>query len=437
MRFTRLDHWLRWLETQHPREIDLGLERVSAVAEALDISLPMPVVTVAGTNGKGSCVALASAILSAEGYRVGTYTSPHLVNYNERIVIAGQPVADAPLIAAFTAIDAARGDISLSYFEFGTLAALWLFQDAALDVVVLEVGLGGRLDAVNIVDADVAIISSIAIDHEAWLGSDREVIGREKAGIFRQGRAAIVGDLNPPESVLSYGREIGARLICREQNFSFAELELKWQWRGLDTDGEPVEYMALPLPSILLDNAATVLQALQFVDLPVREASVHQGLALVSVPGRCQHLVINGVDIILDVAHNPAAVVTLREHLLKYPVTGRSLAVFAVMADKAIAEMVAILKPCFDNWVLARLAGNTRAARVEDVTELLVAQRIPAVDDAATVADSIECALAQSQPGDRIVIFGSFFTVADAMSYLSKHAGAELNSAVAARGNTL
>ncbi|GAA4084114.1 bifunctional tetrahydrofolate synthase/dihydrofolate synthase [Zhongshania borealis] len=437
MRFARLDDWLRWLETQHPREIDLGLERVAAVAKALNISLSMPVLTVAGTNGKGSCVALAAAILSAEGYRVGTYTSPHLVDYNERIVIAGERVADAPLIAAFAAIDAARGEISLSYFEFGTLAALWLFQDAALDAVVLEIGLGGRLDAVNIVDADVAIVSSIAIDHEAWLGSDREVIAREKAGVFRAGHAAVVGDLDPPKSLLAYGREIGAKMLCRGHDFSFIDAGHQWQWRGVGAGGEAIKYLDLPVPRILLDNAAAVLQALQYLDLAVSEASLRQGLALASVPGRCQHFVVNGVDIVLDVAHNPAAVVTLRQHLQTRPVSGRCQGVFAVMADKAIAEMIGILEPCFDNWVLATLAGNGRAASAEYVAALLAEQLIEPVDVGGTVAESVERGLAESRPGDRLVIFGSFFTVAEAMTYLSAHEGFALNSAMAGRGNTL
>lgn len=238
MRFTTLDEWLQWLECQHPRAIDLGLERVSVVAKALNIALAMPVITVAGTNGKGSCVALSSAILRAEGYRVGTYTSPHLVHYHERIVIAGRCVHDEELLLAFSAIDEARGATSLTYFEFGTLAALWLFQRAELDVVILEVGLGGRLDAVNIVDADIAIVSSIAIDHEAWLGRDREVIGREKAGVFRQGRIAVVGDVDPPQSVLNYGRDIGASVLCRDRDYSYRESANQWQWQGLDAQGD-------------------------------------------------------------------------------------------------------------------------------------------------------------------------------------------------------
>lgn len=437
MRFTTLDEWLQWLECQHPRAIDLGLERVSVVAKALNIALAMPVITVAGTNGKGSCVALSSAILSAEGYRVGTYTSPHLVHYNERIGIAGRYVSDDELLAAFSAIDEARGATSLTYFEFGTLAALWLFQRAELDVVILEVGLGGRLDAVNIVDADIAIVSSIAIDHEAWLGSDREVIGREKAGVFRQGRIAVVGDLNPPQSVLNYGRDIGATVLCRDRDFSYSESTSQWQWQGLDAQGDKLEYHGLPLPSVLLDNAATVLQALQYLDLNVSDAAVRSGLSRVELSGRCQHIVLDGVDIVLDVAHNPAAVVTLRQHLQQYPVSGRSRCVFAVMADKAIAEMVSILQPWFESWWLADLDGNSRAAGASDVSGMLMIQQVSGVQYGGSVAASIQQAMAQSASGDRIVVFGSFFTVAEAMLFLSERGGVDVKSVITAKGNTL
>ncbi len=437
MRFTRLDDWLRWLESQHPREIDLGLERVSVVAKALNIALAMPVITVAGTNGKGSCVALSSAILRAEGYRVGTYTSPHLVEYNERILIDGRLVSDDELISAFAAIDAARGLTSLTYFEFGTLAALWLFQRAELDVVVLEVGLGGRLDAVNIVDADIAIVSSIAIDHEAWLGRDREVIGREKAGVFRKGQVAVVGDLRPPQSLLDYGRDIGARLFVREQAFTYSASANQWRWRGVSADGEPVEYRGLPMPVLKLDNAASVLQALQHLDMPVSEGSVCQGLRRATLAGRCQHIVLDGVDIVLDVAHNPAAVVTLREHLRDHEVSGRTRCVFAVMADKALAEMITILMPSFDSWVLADLHGNTRAATSGDVAAQLAALGVSGVECGGSVAESLRRALGQSQRGDRLVVFGSFFTVAAAMLYLSENGGVTLNSAVAPRGTIL
>jgi dihydrofolate synthase/folylpolyglutamate synthase len=415
MRFSRLEDWLQWMETLHPRDIDLGLKRSAAVATKLAISLEPPVITVAGTNGKGSCVAILGAILAAQGYRVGSYTSPHLLRFNERIVIAGETVSDSALCQALAEVDRARGDISLTYFEFTTLAALCLFQAAALDVVVLEVGLGGRLDAVNIIDADVAIVSSIALDHEAWLGSDREVIGIEKAGIFRQGRPAVIGDRSPPQSLLSYANQLGCRVLCREQSFSFTPHGDTWDWHGVDLNGSPCAYRQLPMPKLLLDNAATVLQALQCLSLAVGESAIREGLNQAEVTGRCQHNMVAGVDIVMDVAHNPAAVVTLREHLRQNSVSGRTLCVFAVMADKAVATMISELSDCFSGWLLADLPTNPRAAKAADVADLLVSQGLRALAVGGTVDENITQALAQLSSGDRLVIFGSFFTVSEAL----------------------
>lgn len=419
MRFTQLDDWLRWMETQHPRSIDLGLERVALVAQQLEIALDMPVVTVAGTNGKGSCVALLSSILGAQGYRVGAYTSPHLNHYHERIVVADNSVDDDSLCRAFAAVDDARGETSLTYFEFGTLAALLIFQQQAVDVVILEVGLGGRLDAVNIIDADVAIVSSIAIDHEAWLGSDREAIGREKAGIFRSGRPAIIGDGAPPASLLHYGAQLGAELVCRGDDFNITDSSEGWHWQGRAVNGELLCYRDLPYPALLVDNAATVLQALQYVGLPVSESAIRQGLTAVSVVGRCQHLQYRGIELVLDVAHNPASVQILRDHLNAKPIAGRTECLFAVMADKSIAEMITILKPCFGHWSLAPLSGNERAAQVVTVETLLHAQQIIDVSVATSFAEGVDGALARLSAGDRLVVFGSFFTVAAAMTVLA------------------
>jgi dihydrofolate synthase/folylpolyglutamate synthase len=415
MRFSRLEDWLQWMETLHPRDIDLGLKRSAAVATKLAISLEPPVITVAGTNGKGSCVAILGAILAAQGYRVGSYTSPHLLRFNERIVIAGETVSDTALCQALAEVDRARGDISLTYFEFTTLAALCLFQAAALDVMVLEVGLGGRLDAVNIIDADVAIVSSIALDHEAWLGSDREVIGIEKAGVFRQGRPAVIGDLSPPQSLLNYANQLGCRVLCREQSFSFTHHGDTWDWHGVDLNGSSCAYRQLPMPKLLLDNAATVLQALQCLSLVVGESAIREGLSQAEVTGRCQHTMVAGVDIVMDVAHNPAAVVTLREHLLQSPVSGRTLCVFAVMADKAIATMISELSDCFSGWMLADLPTNPRAAKAANVADLLASQGLRALAVGGTVDENITQALTQLNSGDRLVIFGSFFTVSEAL----------------------
>ena len=419
MRYTQVDDWLRWMETQHPRNIDLGLERIALVAKQLDIALEMPVITVAGTNGKGSCVALLSAILGAQGYRVGAYTSPHLNQYHERIAIGDSYVDDASLCQAFAAVDQARGETSLTYFEFGTLAALLIFQQQAVDVAVLEVGLGGRLDAVNIIDADIAIVSSIAIDHEAWLGNDREVIGREKAGIFRANRPAIIGDLNPPTSLLAYAAQIGALPVSREKEFRLIDAEQAWTWQGLAANGEVLTYQNLPYPAVLIDNAATVLQAVQYIDLPVSEWAIRQGLSAVSVAGRCQHIQLGGIEVVLDVAHNPASVQALRDHLDARPVAGRTECLFAVMADKDIAEIIRIIQPCFAHWSLAPLLENERAAQPEQLQTVLLEQGIRQVTLASSFSESVNNALSRLSTGDRLVIFGSFFTVAAAMTEIA------------------
>lgn len=419
MRYTQVDDWLRWMETQHPRNIDLGLERIALVAKQLDIALEMPVITVAGTNGKGSCVALLSAILGAQGYRVGAYTSPHLNQYHERIAIGDSYVDDASLCQAFAAVDQARGETSLTYFEFGTLAALLIFQQQAVDVAVLEVGLGGRLDAVNIIDADLAIVSSIAIDHEAWLGNDREVIGREKAGIFRANRPAIIGDLNPPTSLLAYASQVGALPVSRDKDFRLIDAEQGWAWQGLAANGEVLSYQNLPYPAVLIDNAATVLQAVQYIDLPVSESAIRQGLSAVSVAGRCQHISLGGIEVVLDVAHNPASVQALRDHLDARPVAGRTECLFAVMADKDIAEIIRIIQPCIAHWSLAPLLENERAAQPEQLQTVLLEQGIRQVTLASSFSESVNNALSRLSTGDRLVIFGSFFTVAAAMTEIA------------------
>ncbi|HSP00336.1 MAG TPA: bifunctional tetrahydrofolate synthase/dihydrofolate synthase, partial [Thioalkalivibrio sp.] len=309
MRFDTLEQWLAWQETLHPKAIDLGLERVARVAGRLGLLEPShAVITVAGTNGKGSTVALLDAIYRAAGYRVCTYTSPHLLRYNERIRIHGALASDEALCRAFDAVDTARGEESLSYFEFGTLAALWLFWEAAPDVAILEVGLGGRLDAVNIIDSDVAVITSIGIDHEAWLGSDREVIGAEKAGVFRAARPAVCGDPRPPASIQRRALDLGAKLYMAGRDFSWqaAALGQGWQWQGPGA----VVLADLPLPALFgpiqLNNAASALTAVTLLQarLAVSREALARGLQQVRLPGRFQQLRDKPL-VILDVAHNP------------------------------------------------------------------------------------------------------------------------------------
>lgn len=417
MRFVQLQDWLQWIEAQHPREIDLGLERVAAVVAKMNLSLAMPVITVAGTNGKGSCVALLSAVLSAAGYRVGAYTSPHLLRYNERVVIDGQQVSDAALVAAFDRVDRVRGDTSLSYFEFGTLAALQLFSDAQPDVLVLEVGLGGRLDAVNVVDADIAIISSVDLDHEAWLGSDREAIAKEKAGIARRGRPLVFGDPRRCEAVLTLAEALQLPLYQRGVDFDFVREAQCWDWRGRSDAGGDAHLAALPPPAVMLDNAATVIQAVQLLSLPVDEGAIRQGLTAVRIAARGEYLQLREHGLLLDVAHNPAALAHLSEQLAELPPTGKVVAVFAVMADKHVADSLAALIARIDHWYLPPLPGVPRAMAPGVLREHLLAAGAAetAVSQPSELAESLAAIRAELKADDCLVVFGSFFTVAAAM----------------------
>ncbi len=418
MRFDTLEQWLAWQESLHPSEIDLGLERLRLVARRLGLERPARhVVSVAGTNGKGSSVAMLEAIYRAAGYRVGAYTSPHLLRYNERIRIDGEEVADADLCAAFERIDRARGEISLTYFEFGTLAALDLFAAAGLDVAILEVGLGGRLDAVNLVDADVAIITTVDLDHQAWLGGDRESIGREKAGIARPGRPLVCGDPDPPASVADEARRIGATLYRQGAEFRAEEGATGWRWIGSGRRRD-----ALPLPALRgrgqLENAAAVVMAVELLGdrLPVGQGALRDGLAGARVAGRFQ-VVPGEVAVILDVAHNPQSARALADNLAAWPCPGQTHAVVAMMADKAIDEVVACLAPHIDHW---------HATTVE-IPRAAPAQRLAGAVAAAggrcslhtSVAEALEAARREVAPPGRIVVFGSFFTVAGALPLVS------------------
>lgn len=416
MRFDTLNEWLAWQETLHTREIDLGLERVARVLERLGKTHPpYTVLTVGGTNGKGSCVAMLEAILGAAGYRVATYTSPHLLRYNERVRICGQEVDDAALCRAFARVDQARGDISLTYFEFGTLAALDIFHDAGLDVAILEVGLGGRLDAVNVVDADVALITSVDLDHLDWLGPDRESIGREKAGIFRAGHPVVCGDPDPPSSLTEHARTLGAPLYRIGQDFDYAQDAVGWHWWSGGTRRD-----ALPRPSLLgdfqLQNAAAVLMALELVRdaLPVGQNEVRRGLGEVRLPGRFQVLP-GPVERILDVAHNPHGAAALARALRQRPGPGRTLAVVAILGDKDVEAVARCMQPVVDAWYVAGLTlprGQSGAA--------LAARLAAAIPDAPIsvwerVHEAYAAALREARSGDRIVVFGSFHTVAEVL----------------------
>lgn len=427
MRFDTLQQWLTWQEGLHPWDIELGLERIHTVWRRLAGDDPLVqscVITVAGTNGKGSCVAMLDAILRAAGYRTGVYTSPHLLRYNERIRIDGEEVADAQLCDAFSRIDHARGEISLTYFEFGTLAALELFRQTQPDVILLEVGLGGRLDAVNIIDADVALLTSVGIDHVEWLGEEREAIGREKAGIFRNGRAAVCGDPAPPVSVLSEADRLGAKLYCLGREFGYARQQQGWQWWA----GERLR-SALPFPAlageIQLQNAASVLMVLELLRdrLPVNQEDIRRGLQEVKLQGRFQ-VMPGAVTLILDVTHNADGARVLARNLRAHACKGSTLAVVSMLQDKDVEQVGVELQGVVDRWYVAGL----QVARGQ--TAAVLAQRLRAgvaglqqgtdpvtLVECETVAEACGRALQEAQEGDRIVVFGSFYTVTEGLCH--------------------
>lgn len=417
MRFATLDDWLRWQETLHPKAIDLGLDRVRTVLRRLQSEiLPFIVITVGGTNGKGSCVAFLDAILRAAGYRVGAYTSPHLLRYNERIRVNGVEVDDAALCRTFARIDAARGDIfSLTYFEFGTLAALEQFQEAGVEVAVLEVGLGGRLDAVNVVDADAALVTSIALDHTDWLGPNRDSIGYEKAGIYRPGRPAICADPDPPPRLLEHARAIGARLLRIGPDYGFARTGATWRWWSGAARFDALPPLALAGEHQLGNAAAALITLTSLRDrLPVDEAAIRSGLAQAWLPGRFQ--VIPGpVEWIFDVAHNPAAAAALAHHLRNRPCAGRTRAIMGLLADKDADGVIQALASAVDEWHPVTLTGARERIGV-DLAMRLHSAGIQAVTPHDDIASAWQTARAVADAGDRVVVLGSFHVVAPVLA---------------------
>ncbi|MCB1763528.1 MAG: bifunctional tetrahydrofolate synthase/dihydrofolate synthase [Gammaproteobacteria bacterium] len=423
MRFRTLGEWLLWQEGLHPKKIDLGLERVALVWQRLYAGnrLPFRVITVAGTNGKGSSVALLEAILSASGYRVGCFTSPHLVRYNERIRLDGREVEDAPLCAAFEQIDQARGSISLSYFEFSALAALQIFSMAKPDVVVLEVGLGGRLDAVNIVDPDLALITTIALDHTDWLGNTLDQIGKEKAGIMRSHKPVVYASPAVPDSLIAHARKIEAELHLAGTDFTYRQFADSWDWWS------PVECMEhLPLPALQgeyqLQNAAAVIMGLLQLrsQLQVDRTAIEQGLKAARISGRFQRL--QGAPVILlDVAHNPEAVGVLVQNLQRTPCAGQTRAVFGMMADKDVASVVAIMADQVNSWYLADL-GVSRGMPTKKLREILLAAGVDsaAVECYPTAVEAFEQAKESAFANDRILVFGSFCLVGDTLAHIGE-----------------
>jgi len=418
MRFSTLDAWLTWQESLHPTDIELGLERIETVLLRLHTQPPpFPVITVAGTNGKGSSVAMLEAILRAAGYRVGAYTSPHLLRYNERVRLDGKPVSDALLMESFARIDAARAETTLTYFEFGTLAALDIFYRRPPDIVILEVGLGGRLDAVNIIDPTVALITSISVDHAEWLGNDRESIANEKAGIMRADRPVVFSGRDMPASLAQRALDLKADLVILDRDFHYRRSESDWQWW---TGTQPA--MTLPHPALRgdhqFDNAAGVLMVLHQLarQLPASLQAIRQGLQDVVLPGRFQ-VIFAEVNWVLDVAHNPDGIARLADLLAVTPVPGRTLAVIGMMQDKDIRAAIQHLQAEVDVWFTANLP-SPRSANAADLAEVIQRQTgTEQVVACADVAAACEAAKAEGRDGDRILVCGSFYTVAAALGH--------------------
>ncbi len=411
-----LSDWLTYLESLHPKSIALGLDRVALVKQRLDIQPDFPIITVGGTNGKGSVCAMLESILHAAGYRVGCYTSPHLLDYNERVRVATQQVGDAELCASFAGIEQARGSTSLTYFEFGTLAAMQCFIARKVDVAILEVGLGGRLDAVNIFDGDCAVIASVDIDHTDYLGDTREKIAYEKAGIMRRGRVAVCADEVVPQAIRDHAELIGAELWCIGEAFDFKPHQGQWDFCGKSSTRSSLPYPALR-GSYQLRNASAALAALDAIKdrFPVSMEAVRRGLGEVQLAGRFQ-LVPGRPGLLLDVAHNPHAAHALAENLAGLPPSSNTYAVFAMLADKDIAGVAAALNPHVDTWLVAGIA-TPRGATAEQMERVLEQCRVRGeIRVCKNIPDALSYAYNAAGENDRILAFGSFHTVAEVMS---------------------
>lgn len=423
-----LNDWLSHLETAHSAGlIDMGLSRVGEVKNTMRLNPQCPVIVVAGTNGKGSVCAFLSQIYKEAGFKTGTLTSPHLLKFNERICVNTQPVSDEEIVAAFERIEAARGDISLTYFEFNTLAAVDIFMRSQVDVMILEVGLGGRLDAVNIFDADVSVVTSIDLDHQSFLGDTIEQVGYEKAGVFRSGKPAICGQNPPPESLRKHAEAIGADLLLIGEDFSYTKLEnQQWSYRFHPnpqfSDRHTRNRNALPIPALRgayqINNAACALTVIECLNqqLPIDIGAIKRGLLMVHNPGRFQ--VLPGRPLtVLDVGHNPHAARALRQGLMALPFAQNRTAVFSMLNDKDIDSVLAILKDQFDEWHIAPL-HLPRGMASEQLVEKLAAHDISNVKQFENIAKAYDAAFAAASENDRIVVFGSFHTVAEVMGTL-------------------
>lgn len=414
MRFASLPEWLKWQENLHFTEVDPGLERVGQVWLQLKNTdkLPFTVITVAGTNGKGSSVAMLESIIRSAGYRTGTYTSPHLLRYNERICINGEPCNDDEICQSFGRIDDVRNDISLTYFEFATLAAIDIFSQHNLDVVILEVGMGGRLDAVNLFDADIALITPISLDHTVWLGNDREKIAAEKAGIIRENQLVVCSEPSPAQSILNYAQALNVSCCIAEKDFFVEQKVDTWAWHNNDD-----HWQALPFPALIgsyqLQNAAAVLQIISFLnqsDLTIDIEAIKIGLQDVELAGRFQ-VIAGDVERIFDVTHNHQGACNLAKLLTERKTNGRTFAILAMLKDKDVSSVIEPLKNVIDHWYVAGLDGS-RGMNGEDLAanvQAIVGKKN--VSKYTSVEQAYEQVMAQTESDDRVLIFGSFHTV--------------------------
>ena len=419
MRFNSLDEWLAWQEALHYPSIELGLDRCMQVAGRMGLLQPnYTVISVAGTNGKGSTVNFLSSIYKHAGYITGSYTSPHLIRYNERICINGREISDEMLCTAFNRVDRARGDISLTYFEFGTLAAMDIFQRSGVEIAILEVGLGGRLDAVNCLDADVALITTIDLDHENWLGSDRESIGREKAGIMRSGSPVICSEFDPPQSVIDYANALSSRLSVLGKDYEYHAHDYTWSWQS-----GSIRYENLPRPALYnpqqMTNAAGVLMALTILSdrFPVDIQAIKHGLQDFNLAGRFQ-IVPDKAQLILDVAHNRQAAALLVQNLKALPIKGKTHVLIGMLKDKNHLAVFRELSAVTDFWHIVTLdtaRGAENKMLAEKLSGLYLNQDIVCYN---TVADAMEYIRDKVETQDRIVVTGSFLTVGAAIEYL-------------------
>lgn len=412
-----LDEWLNYIDLVHPNTIELGLERTEHVRQNLQLKPKCPVISVTGTNGKGSVCSYLTNIYKESGFKTGTLTSPHLIRFNERIAINGEPVSDELIVAAFTAIEKARGDISLTYFEFNTLAAVWVFDQQNVDIMVLEVGLGGRLDAINVFDADCVVITNVGIDHIDYLGDTVEKIAYEKAGLFRANKYAVCGQIPAPQAVIDHAKELNTTLFSLEKDFS---CQAKEEQASFDFSFNNKNRFCLPIPTLQgayqLKNASCALAAIESLNdrLPVDIAAIKQGLIKAKNPGRFQVLSTKPF-VILDVAHNPHAAQALVSNLSRMPFTKKRIAVFSMLADKDIDEVITICKDSFDVWYVSGL-NSPRGTDTKTLIEKLTAHGIENILGFESIQEAYRQALSTTEENVRITVFGSFVTAAEILA---------------------